>query len=93
MSDGPVCSCPERKKPIEERNWVVVDRYCNYSAFNGYHRTYSDYSGLKCLSCGQPWRTKAAYVTKIRDPRGPIRWVQVDSSGGHYTDEPEDGQG
>jgi hypothetical protein len=42
--------------------WRVVDRNCNHSAFNGYRKTYSAYSCVRCLDCGVYWRTKAAYV-------------------------------
>ena len=45
----------------------VFARYCNYSAFNGYHRTPSDYSGVSCRGCGKCWRTKAAYVNALPD--------------------------
>jgi len=65
MSGGKVCKCPESKKPIKERRWGVVDRNCNYSAFSGYHKTYSDYSSLVCLECRAYWRTKAAYVYSL----------------------------
>jgi hypothetical protein len=40
---------------------------CNHSAFNGYRRTPSDYSGLVCRSCGRVWRTKADYVSLVKD--------------------------
>ena len=55
------CQCPG---PITIRmdNWRVVDYHCNHSAFNGYHRTPSDYSSICCLACGRYWRTKAKYV-------------------------------
>jgi hypothetical protein len=56
MSGGPACSCGDR------RRWRVRDYRCNYSAFNGYHRTPSDYSSVMCLGCSRSWRTKAAYV-------------------------------
>lgn len=45
--------------------WRVVQRNCNYSAFNGYRRTWSAYSGLRCISCGRWWRTNAGYVVKV----------------------------
>lgn len=67
MSGGTTCKCKESTKKIEERNWVVVNRKCNYSAFNGYKRTPSDYSAIKCQSCIACWRTKAGYVKKLRD--------------------------
>lgn len=62
------CDCVERQKSHpEDRNWVVISRYCNYSAFSGYHYTPSDYSALNCHTCGACWRTKAAYVALIPD--------------------------
>jgi len=51
------------------KQWVVTVRRANYSAFNGYHRTRSDYSELQCHACGRRWRTKASYVA--RTPDGP----------------------
>lgn len=47
--------------------WRVWHRRCNYSAFNGYACTPSDYSRMLCLACGWPWRTKAAYVDSTPD--------------------------
>jgi len=47
--------------------WTVVNRKCNFSAFNGYHWTYSDYSLVECGTCGRCWRTKAAYVDTLPD--------------------------
>ena len=67
MSGGIACKCEESKKPINERAWSVHQRNCNHSAFNGYRRTYSDYSGVFCDRCGTYWRTKAAYVDKLKD--------------------------
>lgn len=51
--------------PIEQ--WRVLDRNCNYSAFNGRQWTTSEYSACKCLKCRTVWRTKAAYVVLIKD--------------------------
>ena len=56
------CHCAERKKPIADRNWTVVQHRCNHSAFNGYQYTPSDYSTVRCCACGRVGRTKAAYV-------------------------------
>lgn len=51
--------------------WAVLVREANYSAFNGYHRTRSDYSLVRCGACGRVWRTKAAYVSALPDaPEG-----------------------
>ena len=55
--------CPKCKG----NNAAVIDRMCNYSAFNGYHCTASDYSGVVCTDCGWPWRTKAKYVHNLKD--------------------------
>jgi hypothetical protein len=49
--------------------WRVVQRNGNASAFNGYHWTLSDYSGVRCThpDCGRFWRTKANYVRDLPD--------------------------
>lgn len=67
MSVSFSCRCPERRKPTAERNWGVYQRYCNFSAFSGYHQTRSDYSGVVCLSCRATGRTKAGYVSALPD--------------------------
>jgi len=67
MSDPFDCHCEERRRPPRERNWVVYQRYCHHSAFSGYRRTPSEWSTVKCLSCGAVGRTKAAYVAQLRD--------------------------
>lgn len=52
----------------EHRNsWVVTMREHNRSAFNGYHRTPSDWSEVICGFCGRRWRTKADYVRQLPD--------------------------
>lgn len=61
------CFCEERSKPVDNRKWVVRDRHCNHSAFNGYRYTPSDYSSVVCYGCGATWRTKAAYVDSLRN--------------------------
>ncbi len=72
MSGGPACSCPERKKPVRERNWMVTQRHYNTSAFNGYSETPSRYSTVWCLSCRIHWRSKANYVNHT--PNAPADW-------------------
>lgn len=67
MSGGPVCGCVERNKLISKRKWGVINRYCNYSAFNGYDLAPSDYSAIVCLCCQRTWRTRASYVKDLRD--------------------------
>jgi hypothetical protein len=47
--------------------WRVTVRNANYSAFNGGHRTPSAYSEVHCICCNRTWRTKAAYVGRLRD--------------------------
>jgi hypothetical protein len=47
--------------------WAVVQRQCNFSAFNGYHYTPSAWSLVLCGTCGRRWRTKAAYVGSLPD--------------------------
>jgi len=65
MSGGVYCRCDERAKPLEQRRWIVVRFKHNRSAFNGYHRTPSDYSSVKCEVCLATWRTKAGYVASL----------------------------
>lgn len=69
MSGGYFCNCGERTLPVRERKWVVYQRRCNHSAFNGYRYTPSDWSSIGCLTCGNTWRTKAAYVDDLRNAR------------------------
>lgn len=67
MSGGTSCKCPESKKPVAERGWMVTQRHCNHSTFNGGRKTYSKYSALRCAGCFSCWRTTASYVGSIRD--------------------------
>lgn len=67
MSQSFGCKCPERAKPMAERAWFVIQRNCHFSAFSGYHQTFSDYSTVVCQSCLAMGRTKAAYVSVLRD--------------------------
>jgi len=61
------------KDKAHRETWDVVVRCGNYSAFNGYHFTPSDYSLVRCTTCGSHWRTKAAYVAVLPDaPNGAI---------------------
>jgi hypothetical protein len=61
----PARGCPRHKN----QNLKVVMRKCNYSAFNGYRRTSSDYSLVECFVPGCTWmtRTKASYVNALPD--------------------------
>lgn len=63
MSGGTVCHCGKRDA------WRVMTYRANFSAFNGYRMTPSDYSEVACLhrlgGCGARWRTKAKYVEQL----------------------------
>lgn len=65
MSGGRSCRCRYGKGRQRLRHWRVIDRRCNYSAFNGGHRTPSAYSSVRCAQCGSIWRTKASYVDNL----------------------------
>ncbi len=56
------CSCPERKKAISERNWVVTQYQWNSGAFVAGDGEWSQYSTVWCMSCKSVMRTKAKYV-------------------------------
>lgn len=53
------------------KSWWVHIRRANFSAFNGYRRTPSAYSEVRCGTCGARWRTKAVYVDTL--PNDPSR--------------------
>jgi hypothetical protein len=53
------CDCNDRTA------WVVEDYRCNYSAFNGYRRTPSRYSRIRCTRCRGTWRSRARYVDTL----------------------------
>ncbi|HHC6496756.1 TPA: hypothetical protein ACN36B_004376 [Vibrio parahaemolyticus] len=61
------CNCGERKKPLKDRRWRVLQYKCHHSAFSGYHRTPSDYSTVVCDApgCHGCGRTKANYVDEL----------------------------
>jgi len=67
MSGGTACQCEERQKPPVDRDWCVLQRQCNHSAFNGGRWTPSEWSHVMCMSCGASWRTKARYVRRLPD--------------------------
>lgn len=57
-----VCQC---EGPNKRDNWKILNYKCNFSAFNGYNYTPSDYSQIICSVCGHIWRTKAQYVENL----------------------------
>lgn len=65
MSNHIKCECG--RKSGDHEDLVVVQYKCNYSAFNGYHYTVSDYSEVRCVrpGCHGQWRTKAKYVDDL----------------------------
>lgn len=64
MSGGKACTDRSHRP-----SWVVVQRNYNASAFNGYRRTPSEYSEIRCTvdGCLSVWRTKAEYVSALPD--------------------------
>lgn len=66
---APPAKHPRRGKDCNAKigEWRVLDRHCNYSAFNGNNYTPSLYSACKCMKCKAVWRTKADYVAQIAD--------------------------
>lgn len=64
MAEIYTCRCPGSRAE-RMTNWVVSVLRGNYSAFNGYRFTPSDYSEVRCERCGVRWRTKAAYVDTL----------------------------
>jgi hypothetical protein len=61
------CKCEERKKPIKDRKWVVLQRNCHYSAFGGGKKQWSKYSLVGCQCCEAVGRTKAKYVEQLKN--------------------------
>lgn len=73
------CVCPGPRK-ARMASWVVRVLRGNYSAFNGYRFTPSDYSEVSCTVCERRWRTSAKYVDEL-----PVReWANP-----HYTTDRE----
>lgn len=70
MSKGIACSC---SGPIEDRlkNWRIIQFKCNHSAFNGWKKTYSEYSSFRCMVCTNIWRSKSDYVFKVKALHDP----------------------
>jgi len=69
----PLGDCPERKKPMAERAWRIMQYRHNHSAFNGRHFTPSDWSSIICDACGACGRSKAKWVDDLYDEKGAAR--------------------
>jgi hypothetical protein len=67
MSAHIKCCCGRKRG--DHSDLVVRARKHNRSAFNGYHRTVSEYSLVICTrkGCWGIWRTKADYVDGLPD--------------------------
>ncbi len=67
MSGHTKCECGRKRNDHEDL--VVIARNENHSAFNGYKRTWSEYSHVRCTrpGCYGDWRTKAKYVDHLPD--------------------------
>lgn len=65
MSKSFGCSCKKKNRI----NYGVLERNCNYSAFESpkYAKHYSEYSQVVCIKCKQMGRTKAKYVETLKD--------------------------
>ena len=59
------CKCSERKKPIDQRQWVITEYKHNSSAFVKKGGEYSDWSQILCLQCGCTGRSKSNYVDSL----------------------------
>lgn len=74
MSQGNSCKCPESRKPVKERAWMVTQRNQRCSAFDGYHPMWSTYSCVRCKACHACWRTNARFVDWL--PNAPDDWAR-----------------
>lgn len=73
MSASQPCTCPGIRSE-KMKNWFVIQRRCNHSAFNGYHYTPSDYSTVACSGpgshgsgCTMILRSKSKFVSSLPD--------------------------
>ena len=74
MAESFSCHCPERKKPAKDRQWHVIQRNFQCSAFDGYRREYTERSTVRCKTCGATGRTAAKYVDLL--PDAPDDWYK-----------------
>jgi hypothetical protein len=68
MSGHSPCTCLGTWKE-KRRNWIVLDRNCNYSYFEAPkgEKHYSDYSTVSCTKCNGKFRSKANYVSDLEN--------------------------
>jgi len=85
MSRESMCKCKERNRPASERDWEIIDFKCAYPAFGGHRRVKSEYSGIKCNSCGCYWRSKASYVDELAHKK-PEPDLIVHREGGRHSE-------
>lgn len=71
MSQGQFCTCG-RDLRTDKEDLIVLALKCNHSAFNGYRRTPSNWSEVRCIrpGCHGIWRTKSDYVYQLPDCTG-----------------------
>lgn len=67
-------------------DWRVLTREGNYSAFNGYRFTPSNYSSVTCIRCHCVWRTKAPYVAQLVDATLAERGIKAPLTKDQSTD-------
>lgn len=63
------CTCDESTRAPRYRRWLVVRRNSRCSAFEGYRHAWSPYSDVRCEKCGAYWRTKAKFVSLLKDEK------------------------
>lgn len=60
------CQCLERKKPVEQRAWIITEYKHNSSVFVKKGGEYSDWSQILCVKCGKTGRSKSKYVDSLK---------------------------
>ncbi len=54
------CRCPEKRKRVWERNWVLLEPLRDGML----HRVYT--ALVRCDECGARWRTVAEYIEHLK---------------------------
>lgn len=70
MSYAFSCNCPERRVPLAERKWFVVQRKyrLNVTRYSRFPVT-SKCSLIECAVCDARWYTAAKYAERLRDAK------------------------